>query len=73
MSETKEKLLDIFYFETDKNITFYSTCNDSKLTLLKNAYTFTMFQNIKDKYNFISLVWESQGLEALPLPYKIKI
>ena len=73
MSQTKEKLLDIFYFETSQDITFYSTFNDNKITLLKNAYTFTIFQNIKDKYNFISLVWESQGLEAKPLPYKIKI
>lgn len=56
MGKTKEKLLDIFYFETDKDITFYSTYNDNKLTLLKNAYTFTMFQKIKDKYNFISLI-----------------
>ena len=64
MSKTKEKLLDIFYFETNKDITFYSTFNNDKITLLKNAYTFNQFQNIKDKYNFISLIWESQGLEA---------
>ena len=56
MSKTKEKLLDIFYFETDNDITFYSTFNNNKITLLKNAYTFNQFQNIKDKYNFISLV-----------------
>ena len=56
MSKTKEKLLDIFYFETDKDITFYSTFNNNKITLLKNAYTFNQFQNIKDKYNFIPLV-----------------
>lgn len=73
MSKTKEKLLDIFYFETDKDITFYSTFNNNKITLLKNAYTFAMFQKEKNKYNFISLIWESQGLEAKPLPYKIKI
>lgn len=56
MSKTKEKLLDIFYFETDKDITFYSTTTDTKLTLIKNLFTFNQFQNIKDKYNFISLV-----------------
>lgn len=56
MSKTKEKLLDIFYFETGKDITFYSAFNNNKITLLKNAYTFNQFQNIKDKYNFISLV-----------------
>lgn len=70
MSKTKEKLLDIFYFETGKDITFYSAFNNNKITLLKNAYTFNQFQNIKDKYNFISLVWKNQGLEAKPLPYK---
>lgn len=48
--------LDIFYFETNKDITFYSTFNNNKITLLKNAYTFAMFQTIKDKYNFIPLV-----------------
>lgn len=48
--------LDIFYFETDKDITFYSTENESKLTLIKNLFTFNQFQKIKDKYNFISLV-----------------
>lgn len=64
MSKTKEKLLDIFYFETDKDITFYSTTTDTKLTLIKNLFTFNQFQNIKDKYNFISLVWKNQGLEA---------
>ena len=56
MSKTKEKLLDIFYFETDKDITFYSTFNNNKITLLKNAYTFAMFQKEKNKYNFISLI-----------------
>lgn len=56
MSKTKEKLLDIFYFETDNDITFYSTTTDTKLTLIKNLFTFNQFQNIKDKFNFIPLV-----------------
>lgn len=56
MGKTKEKMLDIFYFETDKEIAFYSTFNNNKITLLKNAYTFAMFQKIKNKYNFIPLV-----------------
>ncbi len=56
MSATKEKLLDVFYFETDNDITFYSTTTDTKLTLIKNLFTFNQFQRIKDKYNFIPLV-----------------
>lgn len=56
MEKTKEKLLDVFYFETDNDITFYSTSNDNKLTLVKNLFTFSQFQTIKDKYNFIPLV-----------------
>lgn len=56
MSKTKEKLLDVFYFETDNDITFYSTTTDTKLTLIKNLFTFNQFQRIKDKYNFIPLV-----------------
>lgn len=56
MSKTKEKLLDIFYLETDKDITFYSTTNENKLTLIKNRITFNQFQKIKSKYNFVSLV-----------------
>lgn len=56
MSKTKEKLLDVFYFETGNDITFYSTTTDTKLTLIKNFFTFNWFQTIKDKYNFISLV-----------------
>ena len=71
MSKTKEKLLDIFYFETNKDITFYSTTNNTKLTLIKNLFTFNQFQKIKDKYNFISLVWESQEFWGL-VPHSIK-
>lgn len=56
MSKTKEKLLDIFYLETDKDITFYSTDNEDKLTLIKNIFTFNQFQKIKDNYNFVALV-----------------
>lgn len=55
MGKTKEKL-DLFYFETDKDITFYSTLNNNKITLFKNIYTFAMFQKIKKQFNFISLV-----------------
>lgn len=56
MSKTKEKLLDIYYFETNKEITFYSTKTDAKLTIIKNFFTFKQFQKIKNKYNFIPLV-----------------
>ena len=49
-------MLDIFYFETDKDITFYSKHNDNKITLHKNNYTYKMFEKIKNKFNFIALV-----------------
>lgn len=56
MSQTEEKLLDIFYFETDKDITFYSSVDDTKLTIIKSITSFNEFQKIKDKYNFIALI-----------------
>lgn len=52
----QKKKLDIFYFETDEDITFYSTTNENKLTLIKNVFAFNQFQKIKDKYNFIALI-----------------
>lgn len=56
MSQTEEKLLDIFYFETDKDITFCSSVDDTKLTIIKSITSFNEFQKIKDKYNFIALI-----------------